>query len=51
MREKIVKVVLRMCGLLAVAGLLTGYAMAGGGMEPDPNGPPPAAVVNAQQAQ
>ena len=39
MRKRIVKMVCRVCGLLALAGLLAVNAAAGGGTDPDPNGP------------
>jgi hypothetical protein len=39
MRKTVVKMVLRICGLLAVAGLLTINGIAGSGPVPDPNGP------------
>lgn len=39
MRKKIVKMVCRVCGLLALAGILAVSAVAGGGPVPDPNGP------------
>lgn len=51
MRKRIVKIALRFCGLLAVAGILAVNAMAGGGMDPDPNGPPRSAIASNQGAQ
>lgn len=39
MRKRVAKVVLRVCGLMMVAGLLAVNAIAGSGPSPDPNGP------------
>lgn len=39
MRKRVVKIALRLCGLMALAGIMTVNAVAGGGMDPDPNGP------------
>lgn len=39
MKKRIVKIALRLCGLLAIAGLLAVSAVAGGGIVPDPNSP------------
>lgn len=39
MRKRVVKVALRFCALLALTGVLAVGAVAGGGIEPDPNGP------------
>jgi hypothetical protein len=39
MRKRIVKMLCRVCGLLALAGILAVSAAAGSGPSPDPNGP------------
>jgi hypothetical protein len=39
MRKRIVKIALRLCALLALTGIMAVNAAAGGGPDPDPNGP------------
>lgn len=39
MKKRVVKIALRFCALLALTGVLVVSAVAGGGIEPDPNGP------------
>lgn len=39
MRKRVVKMALRLCALLALAGIMAVNAMAGDGPVPDPNGP------------
>jgi hypothetical protein len=45
MKKRVVKTVLRVCALLALTSIMAVNAMAGGGIEPDPNGPCLVAVV------